>query len=153
MDSLLSKIQDDLKNAQLSKDEIKVSTLRLLLSEIKNVEIAKGVLQSGGLSDQEIISIIQKEVKKRKEAVASFTNGGRRELAEKEESEAKILEGFLPEQLSDEELTKIVESSITEAGATSITDMGKVMAAVMSKVAGKADGGKISALVKAKLVS
>lgn len=151
MDNLLSKIQNDLKNAQLSKDEIKVSTLRLLLSEIKNVEISKGTSQLGGLSDQDIISIIQKEAKKRKEAVASFTTGGRAELAQKEESESKILEGYLPEQLSDEELTKIVESSITDAGATSITDMGKVMGLVMGKVAGKADGGKISALVKEKL--
>ncbi len=147
MDSLLSKIQNDLKDAQLSRDEIKVSTLRLLLSEIKNAEIAKG----NSLSDQDIISIVSKELKKRKEAATSFASGGRTESAQKEESEATILEGYLPEQLSDEELTKIVESSITEAGATSIADMGKVMGIVIGKVAGKADGGKISALVKEKL--
>ena len=149
MDNLLfEKIQSDLKEAQLSRDELKVSTLRLLLSEVKNLEINKG----NPLSDQDIISIIQKEVKKRKEAVLGFRSGQREELAQKEESEAKILENYLPEGLTGEELTKIVESSITEVGATTIAEMGKVMTNVMAKVAGRADGGTVSSLVKERLL-
>ncbi|MEK6808581.1 MAG: GatB/YqeY domain-containing protein [Nanoarchaeota archaeon] len=147
---LFDKIQDDLKQAQLGRDEIRVSTLRLLISEIHNVEIQKG-LPAGGLSEEEIISVIQREVKKRKEGALGFRQGGREEQAQKEESEQKVLEGYLPKQLSNEELTKIVESSINELGAASIQDMGKVMGVIMSKVAGRADGGIVSALVKERL--
>ncbi|MBI2086013.1 GatB/YqeY domain-containing protein [Candidatus Daviesbacteria bacterium] len=145
---MLDKIQSDLKQAQLARDEIKVSTLRLLLSEIKNAEIAKG----NSLAQQDIISVIQKEVKKRKEAANAFRFGGREESAVKEESELKVLEQYLPAQISTEELTKIVEESINEQGATSIQDMGKVIGAVMGKVKGQTDGGAVSALVKEKLL-
>lgn len=145
---LLDKIQSDLKYSQLARDEIKVSTLRLLLSEIKNAEIAYG----GPLLDQDIISVIQKEVKKRKEAYLAFEQGGREEQAQKEEEESKVLEGYLPSRLTDEALTKIVEDTITEVGATTISDMGKVMSMVMGKVAGRADGGTVSALVRSALV-
>lgn len=144
---LLDQIQTDLKNAQLNRDEVKVSTLRLLLSEIKNAEIQKG--QS--LSDEDLTSVIQREVKKRKEAAAGFRSGDREDSALKEEGEAKILEGYLPAQLSTEELTKIVTDTINEVGATSMADMGKVIGAVMGKVKGQADGGTISGLVKEKL--
>lgn len=151
-DNLLPKIQTDLKVAQLARDEVKVSTLRLLLSEIKNGEIS--LRQSSGqasLSDNDVIGIIRREVKKRKEAAAGFRTGNREESAQKEELEAKVLESFLPAQMSSEELTKVVEETITELGATSIVDMGKVMGAVMGKVAGRADGGTVSALVKERL--
>lgn len=144
---MVDKIQSDLKEAQLSRDEVKVSTLRLLLSEIKNTEISKG----GALSDEDIISVVQKEVKKRKEAAIGFRSGGREEAAQKEEAESLILENYLPTQLSNEELTKTVESTITELGATSISDMGKVIGAVMGKVRGQADGGSVSSIVKDRL--
>ena len=144
---LQGKIQSDLKESQLARDEVKVSTLRLLLSEIKNAEITKG----GELLDQDIISVIQKEVKKRKEASSAFRQGGREEQAQKEEAESKVLEGYLPLQLSDEALTKIVEDTINELGVTTIADMGKVIGAVMSKVAGQADGGLVAQLVKDRL--
>ena len=144
---LLDQIQSDLKQSQLSRDETKVSTLRLLLSEIKNSEIAKG----GELSDEDIVSVVQKEVKKRREASVAFRSGGREDSAVKEEAEAKILESYLPTQLSSEELTKIVETTINEVGATSVSDMGKVIGLVMNKVKGSADGGSVSALVKGKL--
>ncbi|MBI2019449.1 GatB/YqeY domain-containing protein [Candidatus Daviesbacteria bacterium] len=146
---LLDQIQNDLKGAQLARDEVKVSTLRLLISEIKNAEIAKGQL----LADDDIVSIISKELKKRKEAAAGFRTGGREESAQKEESEAKVLEGYLPEQMTTEELTKIVSEVITETGATSVADMGKVIGAVMGKVKGRADGGTVSSLVKEKLTT
>lgn len=144
---LLDKLQQDLKQAQLARDEVKVSTLRLLLSEIKNAEIAKG----GKLLDEDIISVVQKEVKKRKEASLAFRQGGREEQAQKEEAESKVLETYLPLQLSDEALTKIVEESIKELGANSLADIGKVIGAVMSKVKGQAGGGTVSALVKERL--
>ena len=144
---LQGKIQSDLKESQLARDEVKVSTLRLLLSEIKNAEITKG----GELLDQDIISVIQKEVKKRKEASSAFRQGGREEQAQKEEAESKVLEGYLPLQLSDEALTKIVQDTINELGVTTIADMGKVIGAVMSKVAGQADGGLVAQLVKDRL--
>lgn len=158
------KIQDELKNAQVAKDEVKVSTLRLLLSEIHNVEILlrqsslrgdsvePGQEKGGELSDADIISVIQREVKKRKEAAGGFRSGGREDAAQKEEAEAKILESYLPEQLSNEELTEIVLGAIKEVGATQISDMGKVIGVVMGKVSGRADGGRVSGIVKERLV-
>lgn len=145
---LVSNIQNDLKQAQLQRDELKVSVLRMLLSEIHNSEITKGIQ----LTDAETIAVIQKEVKKRKEAAAGFRQGGREESAVKEEQEAKILEGFLPAQMSDEELTKVVEDSIKEIGANNIADMGRVIGLVMSKVAGQAEGSRVSSLVREKLL-
>lgn len=144
---MLDRIQTDLKNAQLDRDEVKVSTLRLLLSEIKNGEISKGE----SLSDGDIISTVQREVKKRKEATEAFRSGGREEAAAREESELKILESYLPAQMSSGELTKLVEDTITKLGASSISDMGKVMGVVMGKVKGQADGPTVSNLVKERL--
>ena len=143
----IEKIQEDLRKAQLQKDEIKLSTLRLLLSEIHNIEIQKG----GGISGEDIITIIQREVKKRKEAAAGFRQGGREDQAQKEETEAKILESYLPAQISNEELTEIVSGAIKEVGATQISEMGKVMKVVMEKVNGQADGGRIAGLVQERL--
>lgn len=146
---LLDQVQLDLKNAQLARDEIKVSTLRLLLSEIRNGEIAKG----NPLTDKDVILIIQREVKKRKEAAAGFRQGEREESAQKEELEAKVLETYLPDQLSNEELTKLVDEAINEVGANSVQDMGKVMGVVMGKVGVRSEGGMVSALVKQKLTT
>lgn len=144
---LLDQLQADLKNAQLSRDEVKVSTLRLLLSEIHNARIQKGV----EVSDQDIVLVIRREAKKRKEAVIGFRSGNREELALKEEAELKILEGYLPAGLTNEELTKIVLDTINEMGASTLADMGKVIGAVMGKAGGRADGGTVSALVKERL--
>lgn len=144
---LLDKIQASLKEAQLKKEEIKVSTLRMLLSEIHNAQIAKGQ----ELVDQDLVGIIQKEVKKRKEASSGFRTGGREDSAVKEEKEAEILSAYLPKQLSDSELENIISEVITQTGASQISDMGKVIGLVMSKIAGQAEGGRVSALVKSKL--
>ncbi len=143
----LDQIQSDLKNAQLARDEVKVSTLRLLLSEIHNVEIQKGA----GIADEDVVLVLTREAKKRKEAAAGFRIGNREESALKEEAELKILQEYLPAEMDSGELTKIVQGTITEVGATSMSDMGKVMSAVMRKVKGQADGGTISALVREKL--
>lgn len=144
---MVDDIQSDLKQAQLDRDDIRVSTLRLLLSEIHNTQIQKG----GDLSDQDIISVVGKELKKRKEAAAGFRSGGREDQAQKEEKELAILAGYLPQQLNNEELTKIIEDTITELGAQNISDMGKVMGAVMGQVAGRMDGNTVSGIVKEKL--
>lgn len=143
------KIRSDLKKAQLLKDELTVSTLRLLLSEIHNAKIAKG----SNLSDEDIIKVIQREVKKRKEAAEGFRSGGREDQAEKEDEEAKNLMKYLPEQLSNEELTKIVDEAINNLGARSISDMGRVMGAVMVHVRESADSGRVSSIVKERLLS
>ncbi len=143
---LLNQLQQDLKQAQLDRNETRVSTLRLLISEIKNAEISKG----GALSDADTLSIVQKETKKRKEAATAFRGGNREESAQKEEAELKVLESYLPKQLTTEELTKVVEETINEVGATSIADMGRVIGAVMGKIKGQADGGTVSNLVKEK---
>jgi uncharacterized protein YqeY len=144
---MLSLIQKDLQNAQLAKDSMKVETLRMLISELKYAEIQKG----GKLDEQAEVSVVQREIKKRKEAAEGFRKGGREDSAKKEESEAKILEVYLPAQLSDEDLKLMIDEAIKETNASQISDMGKVIGIVMSKVAGQADGGRVSGLVKAKL--
>ncbi len=144
---LIDDLHNDLKKAQIEKEAVKVETLRLLLSELIYGRITKGE----DLTDSDIINIIVREVKKRKEAAEGFRKGGREDAALKEESEAEVLMAYLPKQLSDEELTAVVEEAINNTGASSISDMGKVIGVVMGKVQGKADGGRVSALVKQKL--
>lgn len=141
------KIKSDLKQAQLDKDETRVSTLRLLISELNNARIAKGQ----ELLESDITSVVSREVKKRREAAEAFKNAGRTGSAQKEEAELSILRGYLPAQLPTEELTKLVEDSINEVGASSISDMGKVISLVMSKASGQAEGSEVSRLVKEKL--
>ncbi|MBI2595474.1 GatB/YqeY domain-containing protein [Candidatus Daviesbacteria bacterium] len=143
------KLKADLKQAQLARDILRVSTLRLLISEINNAKIQKG----DSLSGQEMINIIRRELKKRTEAAAGFRQGSREELAGKEEAEAEILKAYLPVQMTDEELTKVVGEVITEEGVTSLQDTGRVIGVVMGRVAGKADGGRVSVLVKEKLTN
>ncbi len=144
---MLEKLQEDLKQAMREKQEIKVSTLRILIAEIKNAEIAKGQL----LVDSDILIVLQKEAKKRKEAASGFRAGGREQSAQVEEKELEVIEAYLPKQLSDEELTKMVEEAITELGASSLQDMGKVISLVMGKAAGKVEGARVSGMVKEKL--
>lgn len=144
---LLDKLQADLKQSQLDRDELKTSTLRLLLSEAHNNQIQKGAR----LEDQDIISLVQREIKKRHEAAEAYKNAGRVEQTKAEESEAKILEGYLPQQLSDDQLQNLVKATITELGATSMVDMGKVMAALMGKVGQSAEPARVSTLVKEEL--
>jgi uncharacterized protein YqeY len=120
----------------------------MLLSEIKYAEVAKGEIQ-----DQDIIAVVQKELKKRKEAAEGFRKGGREESAQKEEAEAKVLEKYLPEQLSDDQLQSLVNEVINELGASSMADMGKVITVVMAKAGQGAEGSRVSALVRQKLQS
>jgi len=122
------------------QQKIRLSTIRLLNADIKNVEIMK----KAELTDEEVIAVIQRQIKSRKDSIEQYGKGGRRDLVEKEEKEAAVLLDYLPEQLSDEELKTLVEEAIRETGATSPKDMGKVMRALMPRVKGKAEGGRVS---------
>ncbi|MFC1502369.1 GatB/YqeY domain-containing protein [bacterium] len=141
------KIQDDMKAALKSGDKLVLETLRMLRAQIKNVTIAKGE----DLSEEDVFGILSKEVKKRKESIKLYKEGGREELAEKEENEMKVLSAYMPEELTPEELDTIVSKAISETDAEGLKDMGKVMGAVMPQVKGRADGKVIQDLVKAKL--
>jgi uncharacterized protein YqeY len=144
------KIQNDVKEAMRAKEELKVSTLRLLIGAIQNYEIAKEGT-SYEADDEEIKEVIGKEVKKRKESIEQFKAGGRNELVEKETKEMGILQEYLPEQMGEDEIKKIVDEKIKEVGASSITDIGKVMGALSGELKGKADMGIVSKLVKESL--
>ena len=144
---LKEKIMQDMKEAMKAKDTAKVSTLRLLISEIKNKEIDK----RGELTDDEILAVIQKAVKQRKESIEQYEKAGRSDLVEKEKKELEILEAYLPQPLSEEELEAIIDEAIKEAQATSVKDMGKVMKIVMPKVRGRADDKIVNQKVREKL--
>lgn len=142
--SLLEKVNGDLKVSMKAKDEIRNNTLRQIKTAVMNSEIKKGQ----PLSDEEVSAVIFSLVKSHNDSIESFKKGGRTELVEKEERELSILKTYLPEQLSDEELKKIIGEAIAETGASSAKDTGKVMGRIMPKVKGKADGSKISLIVK-----
>jgi len=146
---LLSTLQNDLVAAQKAKDEIAVSTLRFVLSAVHNARIQKGQ----DLSDEEVVAQIQKEIKHHNESIEAFRSAGREELALRESNEKAILDKYLPQQISNNELSKIVEEAIKEVGAQPLGDFGKVMGVVMKNVGGGADGTRVSALVKEKLGS
>lgn len=144
---LLEKIQSDLKEALRAKDVIKVSTLRFLLSTIHNKQIE---LQKE-LTDEDVIDVIQKQIKERKESIEAFKMGKRDDLVRKEEAELKILNNYLPQQLTQEEIKKIAEEVIKEIGATGPADFGKVMGAVMGRVKGQTEGEMVAKIVKESL--
>lgn len=144
---LIEQIDQNLTKALKEKNEATVSVLRMLKSAIKNKEIEKGE----ELKEDEMAELVGKEAKKRKESLQAFEEGGRDDLAEKEKRELGILEEYLPEQLGEEEVRKIVKDTIGEVGASSIQDLGKVMGPVMEKVKGKSDGNIVSKIVKEEL--
>jgi hypothetical protein len=142
--SLAERIVQDLKEAMRAKDETRISCLRMLKTSIKNKQVEKG----RELKDDEIQAVISSLVRKGKEAVAEFTKGGREDLAKKEEQELKIFYQYLPEQLSAEEIESVLRTIISELSATSPKDMGKVMKAAMSKLAGRVEGKQVSEIAK-----
>jgi len=146
---LKEEIQKDLKTSMFARDEVRTSTLRLLLSSLKNYEIEKGLNYEA--NDEDVLTIVSREIKRRKEAIESYRNADREEAAAKEEQELKILESYQPEQMGEAEVRKLVGEAISQTGATTLSDMGKVMGALMPKVKGKADGQMISAIVREKL--
>ena len=141
---LKERLKADMKEAMKAKDKIKLSTIRMINSLIKNAEIEK----RGELTDEEIIQLLMKYAKQRKESIEMYEKGGRQDLVEKEKAELAVVESYLPKQMSEEEIREIVKETIEEVGASSIKDMGKVMKAVMPKVKGRADGSVVNRIVK-----
>jgi len=142
-------VQREIKEALLQRDELKTGTLRMLLAALVNKEKENPPAGGqGSLTEDQTQTIVLSEVKKRKEAIEAFEKGGRPEMAEKERKELEILQKYLPEQLPEEEVRKLVEEAIKQTGAAKVQDMGKVMAALMPKVKGKADGALVSSIVK-----
>lgn len=149
---LIEKIQNDLKDAMREKDEQKLSVIRMLKSAIQYYEISKGGAGYKA-TEEDIIDVIGKEVKKRRESIELYKQGDRPELAEKEQSELEILQTYLPEQLSEEEINNLVEEAVSQTGAKEMKDMGKVMGVLMPKIKGKADSSLVSQIVRSKLNS
>ena len=146
---LKEKLQADLTEAIRGRDEVKSGTIRMLLSAITNEEVAGKAAKV--LTDAEIITVLSRETKKRREAVEAFTAAKRDDLANKEKAEAAVIAQYLPEQLSEEVIKKMIAEAIAETNAAGPAGMGLVMKVLQPKIAGKADGGIVSTLVKAAL--
>jgi uncharacterized protein YqeY len=144
---LKERLSKELGESLKAGEKIKVSTIRMILSEIKNAEIAK----RGELDDDELLSVLAREAKRRKEAIEEFKKGNRQDLVDKETEELGIIETYLPEQLSRDELQGIVSETIDEVGASSPGDLGKVMGSIMPKLKGRADGKLVNLMVRETL--
>ena len=145
---LEAKILNDYKDAMKRKDALAVSTLSFLRSQLKNVAIEK---KKDSLDDSDVIAIIKKQIKQRHDSIENFQSGGRQDLAEKEKKELAILKAYLPEELSNEELEKIVSEVIAATGANGMKAMGQVMKEVLAKVEGRAESKAVSDMVRQKL--
>ncbi len=145
--TLIARIEDELKSAMRARDDDRRDALRLILASLRGAE--KDLQRP--LSDQEELQVLQRERKKRVEAAEAFRSGGREAQAEDEERELAVLKEFMPEPLSEEEIEEIVDDVIAEVGATSMGDLGRVMADVMPQVSGRADGSVVSQIVREKL--
>jgi len=148
--TLVDKIKEEFQKAMMARDEIKISTLRMLRAAIHNLEIDLRAKKKE-IDDEAVLEVVAREIKKRKEAIEAFVKGLRQDLADKEKKELAILSSYLPKQLSDNELRAIVQNKIKEIGATTPADFGKVMGLVMKEVKGKADGNQVGAMVKEEL--
>ncbi|MCU1590313.1 MAG: glutamyl-tRNA amidotransferase [Frankiales bacterium] len=149
MGELKDRLQGDLTTSMKARDELTTATLRMVLTAVGNEEVAGK--QARQLSDDEVLKVIAREAKKRREAADAFTSGGRPDRAERELAEEKVLDAYLPAQLSDDDLAAIVREAVAEAGASGPQAMGSVMKLVGPKVAGRADGGRVAAAVRAAL--
>ncbi len=141
---LKSSVKDAMKTAMRAKDKPRLGAIRLIMAEIKRIEVDERI----EIDDARLIAILDKMVKQRKDSEKQYTDAGRTELAKIESDEIAVIKEFLPEALSDEELTTLVQQAVSESGASSMQDMGKVMALLKPKVQGRADMGSISAQVK-----
>jgi len=146
--TLQEKIQAHIADAMKGKDSLRLSTLRMMKSAVKNKEVEK----MKALEDPEVLSILSTLVKQRKDSIEQFRKGGREELAQKEEAEIRIIEEYLPAAASEDDIRSAIEEAVRETGASSMKDMGKVMKAALARLAGKtADGARVSQMVKEKL--
>jgi uncharacterized protein YqeY len=145
--TLKDRITDDMKGAMRAGEKERLGTIRLVLAAIKQREVDERIT----LDDGQVLSVLEKMVKQRKEAISQFESGGRADLVAKEQSELAVLKGYLPEQLSEAEIDALIAEAIASTSATSIKDMGKVMGIVKANAQGKADMGVVSARIKQKL--
>jgi uncharacterized protein YqeY len=144
---LKDRITEDMKNAMRSGEKDRLATIRLALAALKQREVDERIV----LDDSQVLAAIEKMIKQRKEAITQFEAGGRADLVAKETAEISVLQGYLPEQMSDAEIDALIAEAMTSTGASSIKDMGKVMGLVKAKAQGKADMGAVSARIKQKL--
>ena len=145
--TLKTRLQDDMKTALKSKDKDRLGTIRLILAAVKQREVDERI----NLDDAAIITVLDRMAKQRRESISQFQNAGRTDLADKEEFELAVIQSYLPAALSDAELDQLIEAAMTESDASSIRDMGKVMALIKPKAQGRADMTALSARVKARL--
>ena len=149
---LKQQLKDELKQSMLARNAVKTSVLRMVISAMSYYEIQKGGANYEA-SDEDVLAVIQKEAKQHRDSIEQFKSGGREELVAKEEEELKILETYLPEQMGEEEIRRLVAEAVAQTGASVAADMGKVMGALMPKTKGKADGSLVSKIVREQLAN
>jgi len=147
--SLKEKLQNDLTSSMRARDEVRSSTIRMILTSIKNEEVSGK--EARDLSDAEVITVLSREAKKRREAAEAFDQAGAKDRADQERAEGEIIAEYLPAQLSESEIKELIKAAIAETGANLPAQMGLVMKSLQPKTAGKADGGLVSSLVKVAL--
>ncbi|HYN27243.1 MAG TPA: GatB/YqeY domain-containing protein [Burkholderiales bacterium] len=147
--SLKARVTEDMKTAMRAKDLQRLSAIRLLLAAIKQREVD----ERKDMSDPEVMSVIEKMIKQRRDSIEQFQKGGRQDLVDVEQFELSVLRGYMPQPLSDAEVVAAVAAAIQSSGAKGMADMGKVMAVLKAQMAGRADMGKVSALVKSQLLA
>jgi uncharacterized protein YqeY len=145
--SIRDGISDDMKKAMVAKDKVRLSVIRLLKSEIRYKEIEKGA----ELSDEDVIAVLSSSAKRHKDSIAQFEKGGREDLVAQEKAELEVIREYMPKQLEEDELSRIVDEAIKEVNALAASDLGRVMKIVMPKVRGKADGKRVNELVSSRL--
>lgn len=141
---LKERITQDLKDAMKSKDQVRVRTLRMILTTIRNIEVEK----MKEATDEDVIDALQKEAKKRREAIEQYEKAGRNDLADEERKELSVIEKYLPEQMSEEEIKGLAKEIIEQLGASTVKDLGKIMKEIMPKVKGRADGKLVNRIVR-----
>jgi len=151
MSNTLEQIKADLKEAMRAKEELRLSVLRMMISALRNKEITLRKGEDVSLTDEQVLEVITSEVKKRKDSIKSYQDGGRDDLAENEKKEIEILSKYLPEQMTEEELEAVVDDVIKSKSENSTVAFGAIMGEVMSRVKGKADGSLVTTIVKKKL--
>jgi uncharacterized protein YqeY len=149
MSTLKARLEDDMRSAMKTRDELRTSTLRMALAAVRNAEVAGRSARE--LSDDEVLAVLAKEAKKRREAATAFAGAGRAEQAGKERAEEQVLAGYLPRQLSDEDLAEIVTRALSTVGATGRAAMGPAIKTAQAEAAGRAEGGRVAAEVRRQL--
>lgn len=147
MSSLLVEIKESMKEAMRAKDKVRLNAIRMLLAQVKQIEVDKRI----EVTDVDVLAILDKMIKQRRDSLAQFESANRQDLADVEKTEIKVLQEFMPQALTDEEISQMVDAAITESGAETMRDMGKVMGILKPKMQGRADMSAVSSLVKAKV--